>query len=135
MKIDGDCPHCKEKVSIDIDKLEVKQPKPLDNASSQTQQTQQLEKEVIEKEVIKEVTKLPKTQPNYKCKDGRCGNVHPNPDYTMAPTKKCENCGQFGEGDLCLFCGRNEFEEIDIEELEDLGIKTPEISHEGHDHE
>ncbi len=37
MKIHGDCPNCKEKVSIDIDKLEIKSPKTLENASTETQ--------------------------------------------------------------------------------------------------
>ena len=38
MKISGDCPNCKEKVSIDIDKLEIKAPKELQNASTETKQ-------------------------------------------------------------------------------------------------
>ena len=38
MKINGDCPNCKEKVSIDIEKLEIKTPKELLNASTETTQ-------------------------------------------------------------------------------------------------
>jgi len=134
MKINGDCPHCKEKVSIDIDKLEVKQPKGLTNANAETQQTVQMSNQEPEiKEVVKEVTKLPNIQPNYRCKDGRCGNIHPNPDYTKRADKKCENCGQLGEGGECLWCKGSDFEELDNEELDELGIPEPKEVH--HEHE
>ena len=113
MKINGDCPHCKEKVAIDIDKLEVKQPKTLEHASSESQVTQTIEKEPEVKEVIKEVEKIPSNIPNYQCKDGRCGNVHPNPDYHDRPTKKCENCGQFSTSETCIWCNGKDFEDID----------------------
>jgi hypothetical protein len=124
------CPHCKKSFESakDLEGFEPTQAPQnkgtVKTIESNAQQTM-IEPEI--KEIIKEVTKLPKTQPNYKCKDGRCGNLHPNPDYEAAPSKKCENCGQFGDGETCVYCNGNEFEDIDADELEELGIKMPEI--------
>ena len=128
------CPHCKKgfESAHELDNLEPKIPQGKIKSIENTPQVmQQVEPEI--KEVIKEVTKIPSFIPQYKCKDGRCGNIHPNPDYTTRPNKKCENCGQFNAGDTCIWCGNKEFEELDDEELNDMGIPTPKPFE--HDHE
>ena len=140
MKIQGDCPNCKEKVSIDIDKLEIKTPKLLTNATAEAQ-TQILETpkpEIIEKEVIKTV--IEDFKPNYECPNGDCDiGVHKNTNYKKMVKGKCSNCDQFTKHNkgVCPWCKKNDtIEEIDVEELEELGIVKPEIvEHEGHNHE
>ena len=137
MKINGDCPHCKEKVEIDIDKLEVKQPKALDNASSTSQQTIQEEKP-IEKIIEKIKAVAPKDQPFFECKDGNCGDkMHTNPNYKTRPNKKCKNCDSLNGGEVCKNCGntdKDEFDELDEDELNDLGIPTPKNVEHEHNH-
>ncbi len=139
MKIHGDCPNCKEKVVIDIDKLEVKTPKTLDNASAegQTQILEQKPPEVIEKEVIKTV--IEDFKPNYECPNGDCDiGVHKNTNYKKKPKGKCTNCGQFTKHDkgTCPWCKGTDLEELDNDELADLGITDPIIEEqEGHIHE
>ena len=136
MKITGDCPNCKKEVSIDIEKLEVKQPKTKDieNASTTGQQTQQIEKpkpEIIEKEIIR----APSDQPFIDCKD--CKSLHKNPNYKHKPNKRCANdkCGQLNKEDSkgCKNCGSAEFEEelLTDEELNEIGVPEPEVE----DHE
>lgn len=134
MKITGDCPNCKEKVAIDIDKLEVKQPKELENTTSEGQQTQQIIKpEIKEIEKIVEKVKIPSDQPFYECKD--CDSLHKNKNYSVRPNKKCNNCDSLNgpKNKGCKNCGNTEFEELDEDQLDDLGIPKP-AEHE-HEHE
>lgn len=139
MKITGDCPNCKEKVSIDIDKLEVKAPKTLDNPTTdnQTQLLEQKPPEVIEKEVVKTV--IEDFKPGYECPDGNCEiGVHKNKNYSKIVKGKCTNCDQFTKHNKgkCPWCKHDEIEPIEKEELEDLGIEMPNIEeHEEHIHE
>ena len=87
------------------------------------------------KEVIKEVVKIPSHIPKFKCKDGNCGLMHDNKNYTSKIKGKCTNCGQF-TGDInseCPFCNQKEFDELDEDELNDLGIPEPKGG--THDHE
>lgn len=139
MKITGDCPHCKKEVAIDIEKLEVKQPKPVEipNASVTGQQIQQIEKPPEVKEVTKTV--IEDFKPNYECPNGNCDvGVHKNKNFKKRPKGKCENCGQFAkhESGTCPWCKKDEIEPIDPEELDDLGISKPtEQEHEEHEHE
>lgn len=137
MKITGDCPHCKKDVEIDIDKLEVTQPKPIENASTTAQQTQQIVKPEIPEPKIEIKTVAPSDEPFYQCKNGECGKgVHKNPNYSKAPNKKCKNCDSLNGKKACKNCGNTdeeEFDELSAEELEDLKIPLPEI-HE-HEHE
>jgi len=138
MKIHGDCPNCKEKVTIDIDKLEMKTPKTLENASTDGQ-TQILETkpEVIEKEVIKTV--IEDFKPNYECPDGNCDiGIHKNKNYKKKPKGKCTNCNQFTKNKegKCPWCKGTDLEELEEGELEDLGITDPVMDeHEEHTHE
>lgn len=142
MKIEGDCPHCKKNVAIDIDKLEIKQDATQLLANATTAGTQVLEQKPSIVEKIKEV--LPEFMPAGRCKNGNCDvGIHKNPNYKKRPKGKCKNCGQFSahkEGD-CPWCidedkKRGEIEELEEEELDDLGIpRPPEIEHEGHNHE
>jgi len=139
MKITGDCPNCKEKVSIDIDKLEVKAPKTLDSPTTdgQTQLLEQKPPEVIEKEVTKTV--IEDFKPGYECPDGNCEvGVHKNKNYSKRVKGKCTNCDQFTKHDKgkCPWCKHDEIEPIEKEELEELGIEMPNIEeHEEHIHE
>ena len=139
MKINGDCPNCKEKVSIDIDKLEIKAPKELQNPSTET--TQVLIEKPKEPEIkIETKTVIEDFKPNYECPNGDCDiGVHKNTNYKKMVKGKCSNCDQFTKHNqgTCPWCKKNDtIEEIDVEELEDLGIIKPEIvEHEGHNHE
>ena len=139
MKINGDCPNCKEKVSIDIDKLEIKAPKELQNASTET--TQVLIEKPKEPEIkIETKTVIEDFKPNYECPNGDCDiGVHKNTNYKKMVKGKCSNCDQFTKHNkgVCPWCKKNDtIEEIDVEELEELGIVKPEIvEHEGHNHE
>jgi len=139
MKIHGDCPNCKEKVTIDIDKLEVKTPKALDNPTSEGQ-TQILQTKPKEPEIKTEVkTVIEDFKPNYECPNGDCDiGVHKNTNYKKKPKGKCTNCGQFTKHDkgTCPWCKGTELEELDNEELTELGIIDPVLDeHEGHNHE
>ena len=80
---------------------------------------------------IEQLQKEPKIQsfiPNYQCKDGTCGHLHENPRYTTRPKGKCSNCDQFSprkEG-KCSWCNeKDSIEEIDKDDLENLGIRLP----------
>jgi len=136
MKIAGDCPHCKEKIDIDIDKLTLKQKDTeLKNTEASQQQTIQEITVPEVKEVVKEKMIIPSHIPGYECSDGNCGNIHPNQNYKKRVKAKCSNCGQFtpNPDKNCPWCNNKEFEELEDDELEELGIPEPENNH--HDHE
>lgn len=105
------CPGCKQQIAIDDS--------PLVNQINQLQtRLQQLEKE----------PKMQSFVPAFRCKDGTCDQIHSNPRYTKLPKGKCRNCDQFSalkEG-KCSWCKQDEIEEIDKDELENLGISLPE---------
>ena len=128
MKISGDCPNCKEKVSIDIDKLEMKAPKELQNASTETKQVL-IEKPVEKpKPEIKIETVIEDFKPNYECPDGNCDvGIHKNKNYKQKPKGKCTNCDQFtkNKDGQCPWCKGTDIEELDPEDLEELGISNP----------
>ena len=79
------------------------------------------------KEVEKIIKVVPSWQPNYICKGPNC-NTKKNPDYAQRPKGKCSNCGQFTKEAFgtCIWCQGKEIEELDSEELDNLGIPTPE---------
>jgi hypothetical protein len=87
------------------------------------------------KEKIIEKAVPPSYQPNYKCKDGKCGQNHANPNYTTMIQGKCDNCGQYGPDAAgpCFWCKEGNFEEVDPEELEELGIQAPEPVEHSHE--
>ena len=135
MKLDFDCPHCKKDITLDSEKMKiVNSPKLVESATQQ--QAQILEKPEV-KEVIKEVikTQTPAHIPSFKCKDGNCGLIHKNPNYTKQIKAKCTNCGQFtGNTDSeCPFCNQKEYENLSEDDLNDLGIPKP--LEKEHDHE
>lgn len=104
------CPSCRQQIVIDD--------------SPQQIELNQLWNEA---EQLKKMPKMPSFIPKYQCRDGTCGQNHENPRYTKRPKGKCSNCDQFSaekEG-KCTWCDQNEIEEISMEELEDLGIKSP----------
>ena len=135
MKLTGDCPNCKKPVAFDIDKLTIKEPKSeIENPEASGQTTTQIQKEPDVTEKIVEKIRAPKDQPFYKCKN--CGDAHKNTNYTQKPTKKCQNCGTLNGDPTCKNCGNTnseEFEELDKEELDELGI--PEPNEQNHNHE
>lgn len=138
MKITGEalCPTCNKEhpVSIDIDKLEVKTPQApiLTNASTQTA-LQVQNTEVLEPP--KEITRImpSKDEPFLECKT--CNKSHSNPNYSVRPANKCNNCGtlngSYRKG--CKTCGGSEFEELSEDELDEKGIPKPVL--EKHEHE
>ena len=103
------CPSCKQQIAIDDSpqQIELNQ---LRNEAEQLKKTQ-----------------IPSHIPNFQCKNGTCGQNHENPHYTNRPKGKCNNCDQFSKESTgkCTWCGKNEIEEIDKDELEDLGIRLP----------
>ena len=112
----------------DIELTQLKTPK-VTAATIETNETPQEPKPKIKTEF-----KVPSYIPSASCKNGSCGKNHKNKNYQNAPNQKCENCGQFSfNAKSCPFCNNEEFEEIDRETLEDLGIPIPE-EHD-HDHE
>lgn len=138
MKIEGetDCPTCKKShpVEIDIDNLDIKKvemPQVRNARVEQAQVTQQILKPEPE---IKTITKIPSYIPKYKCKN--CKENHKNKDYRQAPKYKCDNCGQFSPtSDSCIWCNGKEFEELEEDELRDLGLDIPEEEEHDHEHE
>ena len=105
-----DCPHCSQQIGI------AEPPEAQENILLH-QQIEELKKE----------PKMPSFIPSFQCKDGTCGQNHSNPRYTTRPKGKCRNCEQFSgskEG-KCSWCKQDEIEEIDKDELIDLGIELP----------
>ena len=88
--------------------------------------------EKIEKPNVEYVP--PNYLPKYKCKNGNCGTAHENPNYTQTAKGVCPNCKQFSPliKGKCYWCN-DDVEELDQEELEDLGIPLPQ--NQGHEHE
>ena len=78
----------------------------------------------IEKIVEKPKVIAPEHMPAYSCANG-C--THPNKNYRKRVRGKCRNCDQFSKIDSgkCAWCGSNDIESIDKEELVDLGIPLP----------
>jgi hypothetical protein len=82
----------------------------------------------IKEKIVEKVTKVvPSWQPNFICKGPNC-NTKKNPAYAQRPNGKCSNCGQFTKESFgtCIWCNSKEIEELDPEELDNLGIPTPE---------
>ena len=104
------CPSCKQQFTVDDSPI--------------TNQINQLQSEI---EQLKKEPKMQSFIPKFQCKDGTCGQNHTNPRYTTRPKGKCRNCDQFSankEG-KCPWCNQDEIEEIDKDELTDLGIELP----------
>jgi len=138
MKIVADttCPGCKKthEVEIDIDKLDVKAP-PASTSNPSSSQTTILEQKPLEKPEpeIKIETVIEDFKPNYECPDGDCEiGVHKNKNYKRKPKGKCANCDQFtkNKSGTCPWCKGTEIDEVDPEELDNLGIlNPPEVEH------
>ena len=90
----------------------------------------QVQENILLRQQIEQLQKIPKIPsfiPSYQCKDGTCVQNHTNPLYTTRPKGKCGNCDQFSprkEG-MCSWCLEKEIEEIDKDELTNLGIELP----------
>jgi len=61
--------------------------------------------------------------------------MHKNPNYTKQIKGKCTNCGQFTSNtdSECPFCNKKEYDEMDEDELKELGIPEP-LDKDIHDH-
>ena len=105
------CPACNQQIAID-----------------DSPQQNELNQVRIELEELKKQPKMQTFIPNYQCKDGTCGQLHENPRYTTRPKGKCSNCDQFSptkEG-ACPWCKEEDsLEDIDKDDLENLGIRLP----------
>ena len=124
------CPGCKKdhEAEFDLDKLDIKKVEvpELRNTRLESVQIEKPQEKIVEK------IKIPSNIPKYKCKN--CNKNHKNPDYHKKPQYKCSNCGQFSTtDDECIWCNNKEFDEIDEDELKELGIDEPD--EEEHDHE
>ena len=129
------CPHCDKEFELesDLDKIEMTTPKQADTSSSATTQ-------ILEQKVNEQKTETPKKEiqhvipshiPGYSCADGSCTQAHKNKNYKKMPVAKCENCGQFtaSKDKECPWCKSKDFEDLDQEELIDLGLPVPEHDH------
>ena len=131
------CTNCDKdhEVEIELDNIELKKPQ------TPKMQVKEIEGEPStepqkEKIVTKTEYKIPSHIPSSTCANGSCGKNHPNKNYQNAPNQKCENCGQFSfDSKNCPFCGNEDFEEIDKEMLDELGIPLPQVHDHDHDHE
>jgi hypothetical protein len=136
LKIVGEttCPNCKKdhEAAFDVDNMDIKKVEVPIIRNATVQGGQETIQQIKEVEKIVEKFKVPSNIPKYKCKN--CDKNHKNKDYHEPPKFKCANCGQFSSsGDECIWCDGKEFDELDEDELEDLGI--PEPKEEEHDHE
>ena len=84
-------------------------------------QTQYVDRPV-EKIVEKRVGITPNYLPRYQCSEG-C--IHNNKNYSDKVKSKCSDCDQFTPSNECLFCGSNDLNPIDKDELKDKGIPLP----------
>ena len=106
-----DCPNCNQKIGL------AEPPEVQENIKLHQQ--------------VEELEKIPKMQsfvPSFQCKNGDCGQNHKNPRYTNTPKGQCNNCNQFSGSNhgTCPWCNQEDsIEEIDKEQLEDLGIRLP----------
>jgi len=143
MKITGDteCPGCKKthKATFDIDKLTTPESPTLENVQVTGQATQQMEKPKEPEKIIETKTISPSDKPFFVCANGNCGEgVHRNDNYSKKPNKKCKNCNSLNGEKKCTNCGNKdteEFDELEDDELTELGIPLPVENHEGHNHE
>jgi len=107
------CPGCNQQIGL------ADPPEAQENIELR-QQIEQLENE----------PKAPSFIPGLRCTDGNCEQIHENPRYTTRPKGKCSNCDQFSankEG-KCSWCNeKDSIEEIDKDDLENLGIRLPSI--------
>ena len=78
----------------------------------------------VEKIVEKRVEIAPNYLPRYECSQGL---THNNKNYSDRVKSKCYNCDQFNKksSGKCSWCGSNDLEPIDKDELKDKGIPLP----------
>ena len=133
------CPGCKKEFTkeTDLDKLDNAEPIK-SNKSTLTGSQQILEKPIEKEPEIKIETVIEDFKPNYECPDGDCDiGVHKNKNYSKKAKGKCKNCDQFTKHakGTCPWCKGTDLEELEEDELEELGITDPTEEHEGHSHE
>ena len=130
------CPHCNKDFELesDLDKIEMAAPKQTATSTSATAQ-------ILEQQTTEQKAETPKVEikhvipshiPAYSCADDSCNQAHKNKNYTKMPVAKCENCGQFtaNKDKICPWCKSKDFEDLDQEDLVELGLPVPEV----HDH-
>lgn len=81
----------------------------------------------------KNEVKLPSFLPGYACVNGACdmGGWHENSNYSQAVRKKCTNCDQLlpASAKKCAWCKGDDFDEVDDDDLQSLGIPLPAGGH------
>ena len=132
---DVTCPNCKKDFTkeTDLDKLD--KAEPIQTTKATISGTQQILEKPIEKPVETKIeTVIEDFKPNYECPDEKCQvGLHKNENYSKKVKGKCTNCDQFTKYDMgqCPWCKKTDtIEEMDPEDLEDLGIENPpEVMH------
>ncbi len=78
----------------------------------------------VEKIVENRVEIAPNYLPKYECSEG-C--THDNKNYSTRVKSECYNCNQFNKksSGRCSWCGSNDLNPIDKDELKDKGIPLP----------
>lgn len=148
MIVDATCPGCSKDHQVEVDLSSIPKAKRVhmqlqepeidvdSKIEAALKKLQQIEP-AKEKKEEKKVLPVSSHQPFYACPNGNCdkGGIHENPQQKTKIKGKCSNCDQYTPGKKCLFCGSEDIDEIDFEELKDLGIPLPIDDHEGHSHE
>ncbi len=132
-----DCPHCKGKLNVEIERQPATVKIQEDTTSKVMQKLQDLEERIATKPPVVEEKpksseiKLQSHVPGYRCGPD-CQKLHKNKEYKMRPKGKCNNCSQFSnvEKGACPWCENGEIEKVDEDELDDLEIRRPDV----HDH-
>lgn len=141
------CVNCEKDTpfKVPLDKITKEDTPPAITAQITTSGTTQqlMQPNIVEKVIEKPVEVAPEYMPAFRCKNGNCDiGIHRNQNYKKRPKGKCKNCNQFSghkDGD-CPWCKdedgkRGEIEELDEDELDDLGIPNPAVSEDEHNHE
>ena len=127
------CPDCKHKFESSHE-MEGVEPIRNEGKIKEFKGSQQILEKPKEKEPETKIeTVIEDFKPNYECPDGNCPDlVHPNKNYRRKPKGKCTNCDQFtkNKDGKCPWCKGTDIEEVDPEDLEELGISNPpEVEH------
>lgn len=142
-----DCPHCKGKLNVEIERkpAHVKLTEEQQFTEIETLVSKEIEKRIPKKEKeekpevkVEKDIQYPSWMPAEYCPDGNCslGGVHPNKNYKRKAEKKCKNCDQFAPkvAKKCAWCGENDFDDMDDEDLENMGINLPTLEEHTHEH-
>ena len=136
-----DCPQCKGKVKVEVER----EPATVKvNKGFTAEDLEPIIERAIEKKMPKQKEEpakpkdpeihIPSYMPKHVCKGKGCEG-HENKGYRLRVKKKCTNCDQFASENTgkCTWCGQNDFDDVDDDTLDDLGIPKPEHDHGDHE--